>query len=460
MQRLTLLVTLGILGAWIPVAPLTNAHAQEDATPPEGAVWFKPPGQGPLIQPNEWRNWRRNNQIKFQNALRAASPTPAELKELELGSKVYTDRLTDPEERKDLPNVTNELLNRVNQFGKGDARKAILEDLTRDLSNLFRQKERIVRINAAIFLGRLDSEPAPLSGGKEAVRYWPAYKPLIGAIEDPNQDLATKLAAAVGLRDILALSDIPRRERDDVIVRLCKQLDVAVDPANWPQGPVQREYYWSFPFALIEAVRNCKASGTLARDPVPVQSLVSIVVDSQQDWRVRARSLRAVSELPLEEDNSFEIGNFAKLSAWLMNEAVRDFQASPNESHWRQSISDIYFSFRPEKRAEAQAGFGWEAKSDMAKFRGSAADVAGAFDAIRPIMIAVAPASPVALPRLDNDVVSGLKIYVSENSADKQQVHPRIPALDLKSPQPAANENATDSEPEPAPADSGASPPE
>ena len=134
----------------------------------------------------------------------------------------------------------NELLTRVSQFGKGGGRTALLEALTTELASLFRQKDEVVRANAAIFLGRLNSQSAPLAGGGKAVRYWPSYRPLIGALEDPNQTTAVKAAAARGLQDILAMSDIPRRERDDIIIRLGKLIRQNADPANWPQNPVQR----------------------------------------------------------------------------------------------------------------------------------------------------------------------------------------------------------------------------
>lgn len=431
MQRLTLLVSLVCLSVWTPNGLSSRVDAQQPApTPPEGAVWYNPAKpEGSLIKPNAWRDWRRNNQIKFQNALRVDNPSAADKQELEAGSKIYTDRLTDPEEIKDLPNVTNEILNRINSFGRGGALKHVLETLTRDLSNLFKQKSPVVRVNAAIFLGRLDSEPAPLGGGKEAVRYWPAYLPLIGAIEDPNQEVAVKVAAAVGLRDILRLSDIPRLERDDLIIRLTKQLDIAADPANWPAGPVKREYYWAFTLKLVEALREADAAVTLTRDPVQVTSLVSLIKDDRQDWRVRSRALRAISEFPLEEDNTFDMSSFAKLGGWLMNEAITDFQAKPNDSHWRETFFDIYLSFRPLSKAEFDRGFGFESKAEMAKFRGAAADVKAAFDVISPVMALIAPAPPAQLPRLPNDVIKALEDYVKANPIMGIKVHPRVPAL-------------------------------
>lgn len=443
MQRLTLLVTVAILGAWIPGGLVTFASAQDQAKPPEGAVWYDPGrAQGPLIKPNDWTNWRRYNRSAYEKALRSSNPTQAQKDELKLASKIYTNRMTDPEEEKDLPSIAKELLTRIAQFGTGDARDQMHEYLVTDLANLFRQKRLVVRVNAAVVLGRLDTKPAPMAGGGQAVRYWPAYRPLIGAVEDPNQALAVKYRAVRSLQDILALSDIPRKERDDLNIRLINKFNEAADPANWPTQTTKRRFYYQYLLAFVEAIRSSQAAGTLTKDPMQVDALVSVITDARQDWRVRSRAMRALSELPLEDDNTFNVDVIARLAGWLMNEAVVAYEANPDQSHWRETFFDIYLSFRPLTTEQAASGFGWEAKAAMPKFREATNTVANAFNVIVPIMAQIAPAPPGKLPRLENTSVENLKAFVADN-LPTGKVHPRMEDLDLK-PAAAATEPAAD----------------
>ena len=164
--------------------------------------------------------------------------------------------------------------------------------------------------------------------------------------------------------------------------------------------------------------------------------LTELVVDGRQNWSVRSSALLAISELPLEDDNAFDIELLAKLSAWLLNEAVREFEAKPNRSYWRPTMLKIYFSFRPRtaEMAELMDLVG-SPNQTWPKFRGASTTVTAALNVVMPIVAQVFPAPPNALPRLSNESVAALKAFVDENTPEGS-VHPRANPLDFSNARP------------------------
>lgn len=430
MQRLFVLVSVASIWFGSTGSVTSWAYAQDGGA---GApVRFDPSAKlGQLGDPNGWLQWRRaGGQAKFPQLLGTKSIGNNEKKAIERAAEVYVNRMTDPQFRSNIPDIVDEVLSRLNTFGKGEAKEYMLETLSKKLPNLFRHEDRVIRVNAAVFLGRLDSVSAGLGGGVVAVPYWPVYGPLLDAIEDPNQTIDVKYQAANGLERVAASSALPRRERDDLILRMAKIIRRDADVKNWPADPRQRANYWVYPKQLVEVMGSVRAARTLTVQPVPVDVLSTIALDKNQHWWTRATAFRAISELPLDDDNTFDIGLLANIGAHLFYEAAEDYRKNPNASHWRWTFTFLYLSYRPLNADMAKQGFGWEAKASEAKFRQHAGTVSAAFDAILPLLAEFMEANPLAPAALSDKVMKTLKDYVDANPVDGK-VHPRMKSVKL-----------------------------
>lgn len=435
MQRLTVL----LLAAAVALCTADVASAQARNRGERQPIRFDPNKTlGQLGGANQYLQWRRNNQLKFQSALRAQNPNNAEKAELLLAAEVYVNRMTDPDNRESIPKIADELLTRVGTFGSNKSKDVILPELTDRLSQLLTHEQNVVRVNAAVFLGRLDQQAPGLGGNpKPAVPFWPVYLPLLDVLEDPNQTLDVKYAAARSLRRVAQSGALPRQNRDDVIFRLEKVLSAAADPANWPENPDQLAGYWVYPKVLVEVMGGVKEARTLTVQPIPVSSLLAITIDERQHWWTRATAYHLVSELPLDDDPAFDIGVLASLGVRLAQDAASDYGKDPNASHWRWTFTLIYLAFRPLTPELADQGYGWEAMAEMTKFRSSGPTVTDGFLAIVPAVQEVLGANPVAPKPLSNKALAALDAFVEANPVDGKKAHPRSPAITFIKPAPA-----------------------
>ena len=386
------------------------------------------PGSADKVEMTEqdWDNWRRKHENAFKRAVRSGNVAGASGNELRRGAKFYADALTYPGVVNKLPDLVDEILTQTDTFADGEVKELLLEEFANNLLPMLYHDKAIVRLNAVRALARLNYNPGAAVGGRAPAPYWPVYRALLSVVEDPKRTPAEKVLAVDGLQRIAEDSDIDRRDLDAIIKRGSAALEALTDPANVPQGGPDKDFWW-VPYRLATLMGSVNSPLTLNRQPLPVEALVKIAADEQQHWVVRAASVRAISELRLEDEGRFDVAAMARLATGVASKMAVAYNANPKDSRWRQAFWDLYFAFKPRTKEQFDAGSGFLAKVQDGAFRKHSAAVNEAFEPVKALMAAIAPMDPVAMKPLPQEVTSALADFAAANPPTA--VHPSIAAV-------------------------------
>ena len=286
-----------------PADPVPVAEAAETlATPPVAAGTKAPPVvyAEPLITEKDDKDWKSKRQVRFQNAQKAIAPTNAETKELEDGAKIFIDRMSIPKYLRDLNRNAIEPARRSvdGPLTQPNPRKILLKAMTERSVELLAQNpphHPDVQLGVVILLGTLNAQPAGTSTA--AVPYTGSAKALIGVLEDPTRPLQCRILAALGLGRMGRESavgviggDLSVVQRAEIASSLAKVL-VASDSQGLEDGQV-----W-FRDSLAKALGDCGVAIDLNGGSGFIDALMITATNPVEHLRVRAASLRAVSQL-------------------------------------------------------------------------------------------------------------------------------------------------------------------
>lgn len=422
-----------------------SAHAQE----------FDPP----LITSEARRDFERNKQRQYQTALQSANPSDAEQQLLREGAQYHLYGLTLAELRKELPVVTDDLMNDLySGLASENARRVICQEVVNraieflppqpnepgDLDGNRLGQPHVVRLNLAIMLRRLNVRPSDARQG--AIPFVPARTALLLILNDPgNTRTDARIWAAEGLGRICdaAVAGVP-----DGDLSIVPRAEIGVALCNAMQTPhAQNDRTHFYPMQIMDSLGDCGLSQDAVGNPVMIETLINCLANPQEHDLVRSTAALSISRLGrINEANGLGGGvNYPLIIQKTMeygHELAAELQAGNGNVHTRRAIMNLYFAFKglqPTVAAEQKIGFSNQVL--RAGLGQHTALVQGAYDAILPVFQEVA-SNPT--PNIAPDMVQGLSDWIGANPVTDTKITPSSDPL----PEPDATAAP---EPDPAP---------
>ena len=302
---------------------------------------------------------KKGVEAAYQNALKATNPSDEEKKALDAAAKHFVYRFTlkkyreeetpvkkelkgeqpknpppaGPKER--LPDLRKNILNSIRTYAKTPAAreyflKALTDRLSETLDNNF-----VVRLNAVLLLGQLQSDNGNPQKGIEPTPYVGAYAVLLKVIKDEKQHVAIKIHAVRGLTRICrgALADPNDKRRAEIAVALAPELS-------------KKTTHWWYQMVLVEALGTAGVTydPNNKQNPVILQALAEVVADKNRHLQVRTDAARAIGYLPLDGNV-----NFAPVAYELVNLGYHmslAYNAKPTREAWSNYFLSLYLAFK------------------------------------------------------------------------------------------------------------------
>ena len=318
---------------------------------------------------------RKGGEQAFQNALKSpnATLTDDEKKALDAAAKLYAYRFTlkkyreedappkkelekgaqpknapPPAPKERLPDLRKSLLNVVKTYAtKGPvARGYFLKSLTERLAEIL-DNHLLVRLNAMLLLGQLQSDNGDPKKNLEPTPYVDAYSVMLKAIKDDKQHVVVKIVAVRGLARICrgALPDPNDKRRSEIAMIIVTEL-------------AKKETHWWYQMALAECLG---ATGVTydpnnKQSPVILQALAEVMADKNRYWQVRVEAARSIGYLPLDGGNL----NFAPVAYELVNlghQMSLAHNAKLKGEVWANFYESLFLAFRaPNANAKVAGG--------------------------------------------------------------------------------------------------------
>ncbi len=271
---------------------------------------------------------------KFYKTKTDCDVSPAGQKVVEATIRYRLAEMTLKEKQSELPSIHKRFIDEISNVGGPGRRPNEIADMTQLIGKeVLKQIPELlknnfyVRLHAVYILGEMD--------------YAPGYSLLLQVLqakdirEDGNvgQPDALKVAAAMGLVRILRFANPNAKERTAIANAVVFELK-------------KTTIYWWLQIRLIEALRYCDIVGTDPGDndrPFVVETLLSLVKDSERDWRVRTRACYALGRVPLPKSVKPDdvVNAIAKCALELSNAAA----ANPSNPHWKYCFWNVYLAF-------------------------------------------------------------------------------------------------------------------
>ena len=295
----------------------------------------------------------------YQNALKATNPSDEEKKALDAAAKHFVYRFTlkkfreeetpvkkDPKgeqpkaaanvvTKERLPDLRKNILNSVRTYAKTPAaREYFLKSLTDRLAEIL-DNHFLVRLNAVLLLGQLQSDNGNPQKGIEPTPYVGAYSVLLKVVKDEKQHVAIKIQAVHGLTRICrgALADPNDKRRAEIAVALAPEL-------------LKKTTHWWYQMVLAEALGTAGVTydPNNKQNPVILQALAEVVADKNRHLQVRTDAARAIGYLPLDGNV-----NFAPVAYELVNLGYQmslAYNAKPTREAWSNYFLSLYLAFK------------------------------------------------------------------------------------------------------------------
>lgn len=312
-----------------------------------------------LTEGDETEFRKKGGEQAFQNALKSTNPSDDEKKALDAAAKHYVYRFTlkkfreeetpvkkepkgeqpkvappaGPKER--LPDLRKSLLNSIRTYAKTPAaREYFLKSLTDRLAEIL-DNHFLVRLNAVLLLGQLQSDNGNPQKGIEPTPYVGAYVVLLKVIKDEKQHIVIKIVAVRGLTRICrgGFADPNDKRRSEIAIALAPEL-------------VKKTTHWWYQMALAESLG---AAGVVydpsnKQSPVILQVLAEAMADKNRHWQVRTEAARAIGYLPLDGNL-----NFAPVAYEMVNLGYQmslAYNAKPGRDAWSNYYLNLYLAFK------------------------------------------------------------------------------------------------------------------
>ncbi|MFO1091997.1 MAG: hypothetical protein U0992_01605 [Planctomycetaceae bacterium] len=361
-----------------PTAPAAAAPA---ATPPAAAPAADaskyPP---PLTDKAKVKDWetKQNGELRFKTALKQERLANADREVLTNALKVYLHRMTirEKEEQEKMHTTVQRLLDAL-KLASPEARNFVNEEVVRLAPELLRQPPG-VRLNVLILAANLSSDPST-----DPPRPFNGATPLfLSVVDDPEQLPESKIWAVKGLARIARETDVSALQRDSIATHLADALN-ATD--------AQSQANWWYRLRIIDSLGDVGQLYNLQRQPVIIDSLMSVGSNRKEHPMVRATALRAVTQLPWLPGDAvnvplvtYEICSFVREAA-----QVRNVPANINAPHWKYCFLCSYLAFNPQTAAQKQKNWGLLQKVTQPGYTQYAPSVQAAYQAILPVVNAV-----------------------------------------------------------------------
>lgn len=312
-----------------------------------------------LTEGDETEFRKKGVEVAYQNALKATNPSDEEKKALDAAAKHFVYRFTlkkfreeetpvkkDPKgdqpktttsaaEKVRLPDLRKNILNSIRTYAKTPAaREYFLKSLTDRLAEIL-DNHFLVRLNAVLLLGQLQSDNGNPQKGIEPTPYVGAYSVLVKVVKDEKQHIALKIQAVRGLTRICrgALADPNDKRRAEIAVALAPELS-------------KKSSHWWYQMVLVEALGTAGVTydPNNKQSPVILQALAEVVADKNRHFQVRTDAARAIGYLPLDGNV-----NFAPVAYELVNLGYQlsvAYNAKPTREAWSNYFLSLYLAFK------------------------------------------------------------------------------------------------------------------
>jgi hypothetical protein len=410
---------------WGQVAPLRPATIPQATAEKEEEEEEKPPvgllaeEAKPLMTLEEEKGFRVTSEREFRSALRSPAPRAAEEKAIDQGVKYRVHRLTIPENWPNISNLTKDLVNDIENFAGDEnvrAREYALQASVKYLTELLDQP-RIVRLNAVLLLGRLSKKNAsgPLGAGRvPAVPYDPASEPLIKVLTSPDQMLEAKVAAVNGLATIMLDGEPSRALRDRIGQALVSEFRAS------RTLPVESSVQW-YQWRIMYALGAVGQSLTMNQQAVLPDLLWEVMHDPTLALQIRTRAARSLTQLDLPAD--FRVDLLAHEIVKMTGIMGVEYNRGVNQPVWNLVFVDLYFSFNPQLKEDAQRGWGLLQQIKKSSLAGYAKVVNGGYAQMVKITNAVVGnEQPQQIP---SSVLQEAAKWISANPPGADKLHPR-----------------------------------
>lgn len=252
--------------------------------------------------------------------------------------------------------------------GRQEVRQEVIAAVLKELPELMKY-HFIARLNGVLLLAELNEYEADGTINQPAVPLTAAHDRLLEIVRDGQQLEAIRVPAVIGLRRILAeVPELKLAVRYKIVTELVKQLDAS------KQGGGE----W-FQYRLAEAVGYAGVLDNQDRQPVVIDALGRLLIDSDRPKLARVEAAYAFARLPLT--NKVNVDKIAVEVARLAHEFGTQYQAESSSTVWNVVFFKLYAVFKPVEEAEAKRGWGLvsqtSAKAQLKAFKPRVDEVFG-----------------------------------------------------------------------------------
>lgn len=333
-----------------PAAPNPEAQRPPDTLPPG----YQPPGSPPdvmsawneLLNANDLEAFRRNRS-RYSSILRNGAQNDADRKILADGLQARVQILSMRDQLRELHDrrlefVTQDLAN-AGRLLKPDEvkrfRQQVLDQVIKFTEPLLKNNF-YARIQAVTLLGELDLLTDDVTRNLKHETYPAAAEPLVRVLQDPEQPIAVKIAAARSLVRLMRFGDVRAEFRRDIATAVLSEL------------ARNDTHYW-YQMRLAEVLSTLDSSLDLNQKPYIVNGLLAVVRDPQRDFRARCEAAKALGRVPL--DRQVDISALNRDLMKLTVELAQAMAADPKQAHWKHCFFDLYLAYRPLDKDDREA---------------------------------------------------------------------------------------------------------
>ncbi len=214
----------------------------------------------------------------------------------------------------------------------------LLENSLRLAGTLLKNQPPNVQYSATLLAARLNAKTADQNKRIPAQPYPASQKFLMGVMLDEQMPISARIIAVNGLNRLMRDGDISTVEKSNIGVALADALR-----KQKIENPLARKWYrWK----IVEALGNTGRYEETGYRPVMIDALMSVIVNRQDDWEVRAAAARAASQLPLDGKVNIELVNYEIVR--LLAELATAYNASDRTppSTWKWAFDSIYLAYK------------------------------------------------------------------------------------------------------------------
>ncbi len=222
----------------------------------------------------------------------------------------------------DMANERGKIINDLRAMGNTtsrDAHTAVVQYLMTELPKLVTDdKQRaVIRYNAMLLLGELNSQEAPRVGVGKATPLAAAFPLLMQAYTDQQQAVAVKVAALIGLHRHASLGIADKAARDALRAEMLKLL-----AQKQPDKNASEEAHDWLRMRAAEALGALGATGTTPENTTVLSALLGLINDNAVDLALRAEAARAMQGMNFSTPPNINTPLVAQALAGLVKDVI------------------------------------------------------------------------------------------------------------------------------------------